>query len=319
MEPFMNITIGIDVSKHKLDLFDSYYKKHRIYENSDEGINKIIQIYQKFDNRKVIIESTGTYQKSLHNLLDENNFQVFIVNPYKTRCFAKSAGFLTKTDKVDAKMLCNFGEKIDDMVPTPYPSKIQEELVNLTTYKDNLSKELQRNINYKEQNYLSTIVVETIEKHIKFLEENITKIQTKIDEIINSNDDLFNKKEIMESVPGVGKGTSTALLCYLPELGSINREKISALVGLVPWLCDSGQYRGKAMIKGGRANVRKAIYMPILSCIRCNSTLRNFYKILREKGKPAKVALVACMRKLIIILNVMVKNNTTWREKMFDI
>lgn len=133
--------------------------------------------------------------------------------------------------------------------------------------------------------------------------------------LIISDDDFRKKKDTLESVPGIGMGTIATLLCYLPELGQANRKQIAALVGVAPMVCDSGQFRGRAMIKGGRGHVRKALYMPILACIRFNPILITFYQRLRSQGKPAKVALVACMRKLLTILNLMLKNNQPWKEK----
>lgn len=310
----MTRILGIDISKKKLDVYDSKEQKHRLFPNTQAGIEKIIQTYQSLEPVKAIIESTGIYQRLVHKMLEQAGFNVFLVNPFKSRCFAKSAGFLTKTDKVDAQMLTAYGQTIS-MTPTSYPSPKQEELESLVSYKNVLEEERNRQRNQSEQDYASCVIRTMIRDRLKKLEQDIKDIQKHIDQLINSDDDFRHKKDILESVPGIGIGTIAALLCYLPELGQANRKQIAALVGVAPMLCDSGQFRGRAMIKGGRSNVRKALYMPILVCIRFNPTLITFYQRLRGQGKPAKVALVACMRKLLTILNLMLKNNQPWKQK----
>ena len=310
----MIITLGIDVSKQKLDVFDSKEQKHRLFSNNLAGIEKIIQSYQSVEPIQAIIESTGVYQCLVHKMLAQAGFNVCLVNPFKSRCFAKSAGFLAKTDKVDAKMLMVYGQTLNLRI-TSYPSSNQEELENLVSYKNVLEEERKRQRNHLEKDHASCFIRTMITDHIKKIEQDIKNIQRKIEQLINSDHDFRHKKDMLESVPGVGMRTIATLLCYLPELGQANRKQIAALVGVAPMLCDSGQFRGRAMIKGGRSHVRKALYMPILTCIRSNPILMSFYKHLRNQGKPAKVALVACMRKLLTILNLMIKNNQPWREK----
>ena len=308
------LTLGIDVSKQNLDVFDSHSKKHHQVPNTPQGIQDWMQNYADPQDIQVIIESTGIYQRLVHQKLEQAGFKVYIVNPYKARCFAKSAGFLAKTDKVDAKMLCHYGQKVECRL-TPYASASQQELESLVHYKDILKQELQRLINQQEYGHVSSLVQTLIQKQIKDIKNHLKQIESRLNSLLDEDDDFKDKTEKLETVPGVGKGTISTLLCYLPELGSINRKELAALVGVAPLMCESGAMRGKAMIKGGRAHLRKALYMPVLSCIRCNQDLRKFYERLRQNGKPAKVALIAVMRKLIITLNVMIKTNSPWREK----
>lgn len=308
----MDMIIGIDVSKESLDVYNLASKVHQVFYNNLKGIKALIKAYDNNHPKKVIIESTGPYQRYLHKLLEEAGWVVSVVNPYKARYFAKSAGFLAKTDKVDSQMLALFGEKLSPK-PTPYPTSVQEELESLVHYRDTLMEELKRQKNQLEGKPASNIVVSLINKTVKCLEKNIALLDRKIQETIKGNNAFHARQELLKTVPGVGNQTIAALQCYLPELGTLNRKQVASLSGVAPFLCDSGQFRGRAMIKGGRAPVRRALYMPILTCICFNPQLKSFYNRLRENGKPAKVALTACIRKLLTILNVMVKTNTAWK------
>ena len=308
------IILGIDVSKKNLDVFDSHFQKHIKFFNTTEGIEKLIQRYSSSQNKKVIIESTGSYQRLIHQKLEQAGFVVSIVNPYKTRCFAKAAGFLAKTDKVDAKMLSIYGQKVECRI-TFCASSAQQELESLIHYKNLLQEEINRLINQQEYDHPSALVKSLIIKQIDNLKNQLKQIENRINELLDEDKDFKNKKEMLQTVPGVGIGTITALLCYLPELGMTNRKQVAALVGVAPLNCESGSFRGKAMINGGRAQLRKSLYMPTLACIRFNPPLRSFYQRLVRKGKPSKVALIAVMRKLILILSVMIKTNSSWKEK----
>jgi transposase len=308
------LTLGIDVSKQNLDVFDSHFQKHQRLKNTGEDMDQLINLYASFQDKQAIIESTGVYQRLIHQKLEEAGFRVCIVNPYKTRCFAKSAGFLAKTDKVDSKMLCVYGQKVDCRV-TPYASSAQQELESLVHYKQILKDELIRLRNQQEVGHASPLVQTLIEQQTKEFQSHLAQIEKQIETVLETDDNFRHQCEKLETVPGVGKGTIATLLCSLPELGTINRKQLAALVGVAPLAVESGTLRGKAMIKGGRAHLRKALYMPVLSCIRCNQPLKMFYDRLRQKGKPPKVALIAVMRKLILTLNVIIKTNSSWKQK----
>lgn len=311
----MDTILGIDVSKNYLDCYDSVMKKHQRFSYTHEGIKNLIITYNRLENLKVIMESTGPYQRKIHKALFEAGALISIVNPYKARCFAKSAGFLAKTDKVDSRMLCEYGEKVNTQ-PTPYPSQEQEELESLIQYKETLEEELQRQKNQLEYGHTSKLVQNIINQRIAKLKEDIKSLKKRIKELIASQNNFRIKKEHLETVPGIGEQTIASLLCHLPELGTLNRKQIAALVGVAPFVCESGQLRGNAIIKGGRKKVRKAFYMPTLVALRFNPELARFYQHLRKHGKAAKVALTACMRKLLTILNVMLKTNQPWHPKI---
>jgi len=308
----MTIILGIDVSKYNLDVFDSHSQKYHKFSNTSDGLEKLVQHYKSLNQpKKVIMESTAVYQRLSHKTLEQAGFEVCLINPYKSRCFAKSAGFLAKTDKVDARMLCSYGQRVDCRT-TSYPSKEHEELDSLLSYKTSLNDERIRYINQLEQNHACDYVQTSIQKRLKELNSLLRELEKRIENLINAHKEMYKKREILESVPGVGKGTVATLLCYLPELDKANRKEVAVLVGVAPLVCESGQFRGRAMIKGGRAHVRKALYMPILTCIRKNERIKDFYQKLKDQGKPTKVVLTACMRKLLIILSHMLKTKTLW-------
>lgn len=314
----MAAILGIDVSKAYLDCFDSLSMRSKRFPNTPKGVQELVTFYESRNIKEAIIEATSIYHRLVHKNLEETKVSVRLVNPYKARCFAKSAGFLAKTDKVDAKMLCHYGEKVECQL-TPYPSSQQEELESLLHYKKALEEELHRQINQQEYAHCSWHVQEILKRRIDQLKKDIKILNNLIGELIKTHETFRQKRECLETVPGIADKTIACLLCYLPELGSLNRKQIASLAGLAPYACDSGQLRGKAMIKGGRPSVRSALYMPILVCISVNPLIRQFYQRLRGQGKAAKVALTACMRKLLTILNSMVKHLQPWNPKYIDI
>lgn len=314
----MTATLGIDVSKNHLDCFDSMTTRSKRFPNTLKGIEDLISFYRDLKLAQAIIEATSIYHRLVHKKLEEASFIVCLVNPFKARCFAKSAGFLAKTDKVDAKMLCQYGQKIECQ-PTPYPSNQQEELESLLHYKKTLEDELYRQLNQQEYQHFSTFVRVILNQRIEQLKSDIKSLNKHIEALIQTHEKFCQKKECLETVPGIAHKTIASLLCYLPELGTLNRKQIASLAGLAPYACESGQLRGKAIIKGGRPNVRKALYMPILVCITFNPLIRQFYGRLRKQGKASKVALTACMRKLLTILNSMLKTLQPWNPKLLDI
>ena len=178
-----SITLGIDVSKQNLDVFDNHFQTHKIFKNTPEGIQDLIQQYAAFQDKKAILESTGVYQRLPHQKLEQAGFKVCIVNPYKTRCFAKSAGFLAKTDKVDAKMLSSYGQLVACRV-TPYASTAQQELESLVHYKDVLSQERARQVNQKEYGHVSSLVQTLIDTKIENLDQQIKQIEQRIHELV---------------------------------------------------------------------------------------------------------------------------------------
>jgi transposase len=306
----MIITIGIDVSKHKLDIYSS----NKQYDNI---ANKREAIYDYFRNLKlannsevrVVLEATGKYHRLAHEVLDLLGFKVMIINPYQSRNFARAMHLLCKTDKVDAKLLCLYGERMEFKESSNFSAE-QEELLELARRKEQLQQELVRETNRLKVAHIRT--EGSIKRAIKFFEEEIALVDEELVATTKKDEELNNKLEIMTSTPGIGKATAISLLAYLPEIGSLSRREVAALSGLAPVNRDSGTMKGKRSIQKGRGNIRHALYMPILNAIRNNPVIKKFYLHLKEQGKQGKVALTACMRKLITILNLMIKNGTKW-------
>lgn len=305
----MSITIGIDVAKDKLDIYRSD-KQFKTINNNETAILAYFRQFTDTSSVKIVVEATGKFHRLLVALLSNMGFAIMVVNPYQSRNFARAMNLICKTDKVDAKLLCLYGCKMD-FKQSYVRTNEQEELDELSRRKDQLQGDLVR-----EKNRLSGSrgsVAGSIKAHIKFLEESIKEVEQELEAKIEGDPELNNKLEILTTVPGIGKVSALYLLSYMPELGKLGRNQICALSGLAPVNRDSGTMKGKRSIQKGRLSVRKSLYMPILNAIRSNAKIKSFYLRLKEQGKPSKVALTACMRKMISILNQMIKNNTKWR------
>jgi transposase len=307
----MTITIGIDVSKNFLDLYDSINQSHKRFANSDAGVAELLTIYQAAQC-KIIVESTGIYQQRICYAATLQNMEVCVVNPLRVRQFARSSGQLAKSDKLDAKVLCSFGEKMD--VRSVFPrSSTELKLADYLRLRQHLIAQRRACLNHLEAQSDEAIhttmqpVIDSLDKQLKICEKDIR-------ELLRRDEKLANKQALLLTAPGVGEVLSWHLLAFLPELGKVSREEIAALVGVAPMVCESGNYRAKAQITGGRSLVRKVLYMGILSSIRWSKHFEKRYLKLINKGKAAKLAIVACMRCLLICLNNMIKNQEAWRE-----
>jgi transposase len=233
-----------------------------------------------------------------------------LVNPHRVREFAKSLGLLAKTDKLDARLLARFGAAIHP-APTILPSEAEQFLSALIARRSQLIDFRTAEMNRRASAHPS--IQASIELLLRQLAEQITLLDQQIEQLISQNDDFKNKAEILRSVPGIGPITSAILIADLPELGHTDRKKAAALVGVAPFNDDSGYRRGKRRTKGGRAAVRKVLYMATISASRYNPIIKSFYEQLLKRGKLKKVALVACMRKLVTILNAMLHSRSPWR------
>jgi transposase len=303
--------IGIDVSKNYLDVFVLSTQQAFKYPNTQSGIKDFLNKSKAFSHFQVILEATGGLERPLVEALGIEEREVVVANPKRVRDFAKSMGFLAKTDKLDAKILALFGERIQPSVYQSKP-KIAATLADYQVRAQQLTQML-----VAERNRLHTasaIIQKNIEANIAHLKEEIIKIEKEIEILIVSNKEYQERQKLLISVNGVGQKTALALLAHLPELGSLNGKEIASLVGIAPLNRDSGQFQGKRGIWGGRSQVRKALYMATLTACKYNPKIKEFYERLCNAGKMKKVALVACMRKLLVILNAMVKNNQPWQE-----
>lgn len=303
--------IGIDVSKAQLDVMVLSNNETFQVPNTIQSITVLINLLNKWNNLHVIVEATGGLERPLVKQLHNANIDVSVTNPRQVRNFAKALGRLAKTDKLDAHVLALFGERMRPMKQS-VSCKIREELAGYQLRLEQLTSML-----VAERNHLSCAsgpFVKSIKKHINVLQEEYHRLERKVNEIIAAHDDYKKSAEILQSAKGVGAKTSLVLLAHLPELGKLNRKQIAALVGIAPLNRDSGSLRGKRCIWGGRAIVRKALYMATLTAVRYNPVLKAFYETLCLKGKPKKVGLVACMRKLLVMLNAMIRDQLPWNN-----
>ena len=303
------IYVGIDVSKDTLDVAVHGDKQHWSFPNNETGITKAVSKFKELSPELVVLEATGGFEVFLATELVVAKIPTAVVNPRQIRDFAKSVGMLAKTDILDARIIARFAATVQPN-PHPMPDIEAQELGALTARRRQII-----NMITAEKNRLSTAgetVKPGISAHINWLEKELSEINRNIKQKVKDSPIWREKDELLQSVPGVGPNLSATILAELPELGTLNRKQIAALVGVAPLNRDSGTLRGKRTTWGGRATVRTALYMATLVATRCNPVIRHFYERLREAGKAAKVALTACMRKLLTVLNAMLKYHTSW-------
>lgn len=304
--------VGIDVSKDKLDVAVRPVQEQFSASNDDTGIAELRKRLKRHRGALVVIEATGGLEHVVAAALSTSGFCVAIVNPRQVREFGRAIGQLAKTDKIDADLLALFGEKVSPD-PRPLPDKDLQALQALVARRRQIQEMLTA-----ERNRLGAArepaVRQGLKKHIEWLRKQVKDVDRQLGDAIKNSPVWCAKEDLLRSTPCVGPVLSTSMIAQLSELGSLNRKKIAALVGVAPFASDSGRFHGKRIIWGGRAPVRSALYMAALVGVRHNPVLREFYSRLRADGKEPKVALVACMRKLLTILNAMVRTNTYWKE-----
>lgn len=306
--------VGIDVASKSLDVFVSSNQRHHTATNSTKGYKKILKHLPQPGTCLIVMEATGSCQRPVAMALLEAGHCVAVVNPRQVRCFAQGIGIMAKTDKIDAKILARYAELVRPRTmekPRENQMKIEDLVARRRQLMDFRTAESNR---YKQSRQAS--VCKSIEQMIKCLNDQIATIDKQIESLIESDETWNAQAELVKSVPGVGNGMAVAIAANLPELGRLNRREIAALVGLAPFNRDSGQFRGKRSIQGGRPQIRRILYMAALSARDCNPVIREFAQRLAAQGKATKVVLVACMRKLLVILNTMVKNHTHWNPKL---
>lgn len=299
------IYLGLDISKKKLDLAGPSIK-HQSFDNAPEGITKLIELLQSSaPSAYIVLEPTGGYERSVIIALERAKITVCRINPYQARAFATSMGKLAKTDKIDALMLARFGADRQPRPMSSYDEK-QEDLRVMYDRRQQLIR-----LQTCESNRLET-AIPSMRKHLetslKFIEKQLAEIELMISAYIASNTEMQKKVDRLTSVQGVGLQTATVVLAYMPELGKVSDKEAAALVGVAPYNKDSGKHSGHRSIRGGRRQVRNILYMASLSAVRYNPILKTFYERLIAEGKPAKLALIAVVRKLILLLNFMLKN-----------
>jgi transposase len=302
--------VGIDVSKETLDVAIRPSGEGRRFTHNEEGLSQMAAWLQEVSPQLIVLEATGGFEREPIRALVSRGLLPVLMNPRQIRDFAKATGTLAKTDKIDAQIIARFAEAVRPEV-RPLPTPEAQELEALNKRRRQLVEMLTAEKNRLHMSPPS--IRKEIQAHIDWMEKDLDRVNKKLRDWIKTSPLWRDKDEILRSTVGVGPKTSTTLLSDLPELGTVNGKKISALVGLAPLNRDSGRFRGRRMIWGGRAVVRSALYMSALVAKRFNPVIRAFYERLRAAGKTFKVAMTACMRKLLIILNTMLKNRTRWQ------
>lgn len=306
----VEVFVGIDVSKSDLEVHVRPSLEHKVFANTEHGICLLLDFLEPVSPCLVVLEATGGVEMAVVRALAAKRLPLVVVNPRQVRDFARATGKLAKSDRIDAEVIAHFAEAVRPEI-RPLKEEQTQELHALTTRRRQLMQ-----IITAEQNRLSSApkwTRKTIQSHIAWLKKALAKLDKQISDLIKGSPVWREKDAILQSFKGVGSVTSSSLLAAVPELGSINAKKISALVGLAPFNRDSGLLRGKRAVWGGRKNVRCVLYMGAMSAIRFNPVIKEFYTRLRGAGKPHKVAMTACMRKILIILNSMIKNGTFWQ------
>lgn len=305
--------VGVDVAKQQFDAKFLPENRLQTFANNPQGIQALLDQLKAWPGCLVVVEATGRYERRLVAELVNAGHRVAVVNPRHVRHFARALGKLAKTDRIDAHVLALFGQRMQPR-ETEKISEKQQELQELVVRRRQVISLRTAESNRLEQT-TSKLAAKGIRKLLALLDKQLTELDAEIAKLVQSDDDWKAKDQIIQSVPGVGPVTSSSLLAELPELGRLNRQQIAALVGLAPFNHDSGKLKGTRAIAGGRRSVRTALYMAALSARRSNPRFRRFAKRLERTGKRFKVVLTACMRKLLVTLNSMLRNNTSWNRQ----
>lgn len=302
--------IGIDVSKSFLDVYILPNKKFMRFKNDAQQIKKLILKMKSFSPELILMEATGGYEKLAAQSFSAANLPTAVTNPRQIRDFAKALGKLAKTDQIDAETIAIFAEKMQPKANITNDYQ-QQQLAEQNARRRQLTEMVTMEKNRLEK--ASNDAKASIQRIVKALKKELDKITEALQALIENHQEYSHRNKILKSIKGVGPVVAASILADLPELGKANRRQISALAGLAPYNCDSGTMRGKRTIWGGRASVRCTLFMATLSAIRYNYQIKTFYQHLCNKGKQKKVALVACMHKLLIIMNAMINHGEPWR------
>ena len=303
--------IAIDIAKDKADIYDLQQQKHQVIEveNYPEWVDALTRSKPDL----VVMEATGGYERVMAGLLSAANIPLAVVNPRQVRDYAKAINQLAKTDKIDARIIALFAEATH-VEAKPLADSATQALRDLMERRRQLLAIRVAECN-REAQAVHPRVKKNIAAMLKFLDKQLTALDEELDGEIKNSPAWREAEDLLSSVPGVGKITARTMLAEMPELGHLNRREIASLAGLAPFNDDSAKHRGQRHIRGGRGQVRRALYMACISAIRHNPIISKFYRRLRDKGKSAKCALTACMRKLLLILNSLLKNKKSFIVK----
>ena len=310
----MVVVAGIDVSKATLDVSVSEGPVIR-FDNSATGIRRLLRHMERTSVTKAVCESTGGYERLVVGKLRETTINVQVAHPVRVRAFAKACGYEAKTDPLDAQVLSRYGVVFSESDTSQLETDPdREELRQLLSRRRQLVEQRVRERNRLDKG-VSGNVGKSIRRNIRWLDREIERLDEEYRELLKGNTNLSETVELYKTVPGVGQLTAATLVAYLPELGKWDGRALTSLVGLAPWSRDSGKKRGSRSIRGGRGTVRQALYICAWAVLRMDGDLRDFYRRLRERGKPGKVAVIAVVRKLLMQLNAVARRGTPWVKR----
>jgi len=302
--------VGIDISKANLDVYLRPLGKTFQVANKETAISGLIEELQTYSLNLIVLEATGGLEAELLIQLQAAQLPVALINPRQGRDFAKATGKLAKTDAIDAQVLAHFGEALKPQV-VAMESDLARQLKELISRRRQVVEIQTAEKNRRDRSRGKALT--DIEQHLEYLEQSLKKLNQEIEELTQSNQEWIDKVNLLKTIPGIGQVISTTLVSYLPELGQLTAKQISRLVGVAPINHDSGQHKGKRMINGGRAPVRASLYLGAVVAIRHNPIIKDFYERLLSRGKPKKLAITACVRKMLVILNAMVRDQKRWQ------
>jgi transposase len=302
------IYVGIDVSQEQLDIATTSDQSWSI-KYHPRALTTLVRRLVKLSPARIIVESTGKLEQDLVVALAEAKLPVVVVNPRQVRDFAKATGVLAKTDKIDARILARFGEAVKPEL-RPLPDEAARNLMALVARR----RQLHQMLKAERHRLLRAArpLKKSLERHITYLEKQLAELDDDLHDALTQTPLWQEKLELLKSVPGIGQVTAATMIAELPELGDLSRHEVAALAGVAPFNRDSGKWKGKRSTWGGRATVRSALYMATLVATQYNAYIQAYYQQLLARGKAKKSALVACMRKLLVILNTMLKNGQPW-------
>ena len=305
---------GVDVSKGRLELFVDTVRQRLCVANDDEGVAALAAALSGHKARLVVVEATGRYHRRVAAALLQAGLGVAVINPQQAREFARAAGRLEKTDRIDAELLARFGRAMNPRGAAKAPQD-HALLGDLVSRRRGLVQMRVAEAN-RAHEQLHELARQQSRRLLRLLEQQVEDLDREIAGLIEADDDLGGKARLIDSVPGIGPGTANQLLAELPELGRLNRQEIAKLAGVAPLNCDSGRYRGQRRTRGGRESVRTCLYMAAFNARQKCDRFRRYFDGLVARGKRYKVAMTACMRKLLVVLNQMVKTNTHWDQNL---
>ncbi len=306
------VFIGLDVSKQHLDVAVRPQNRHFVTPNDDRGIKQLVKRLAALKPQLIVLEASGGYEFLVTAALAEAQLPVALVNPQSVRKFAGATGKLAKTDKIDAQVLAHFAEALRPE-PRPLPDQAQQRLKAALQRRLQVVKMIGQEKNRLEKTFIPA-VRQDIQAHLTWLSQRLEQLDRDLSDQIRQSPLWRDRDRLLRTIPGIGPIVSRAVIAQLPEAGALPGKKAVALVGVAPYNRDSGRFRGKRMIRGGRSYLRRMLYMAAVVASRWNPVIRAFYQRLLAAGKPKKLALTACMRKLVLILNAMVKHNQPWNQ-----